>query len=77
MEVIIEGTPHIPIATAAEELKTTHPRILMLIRQKVMKGRQVDGEWYVEKSTLGCFRSLDENLEQGGCRSSCTGCRGK
>ena len=77
MEVIIAGTPHIPIAAAAEELKTTHPRILLLIRQNVMKGCQVDGEWYVEKSTLGCFRSHDGDGVQGGCRASCNGCKEK
>jgi hypothetical protein len=77
MEIIIEGTPHIPITDAAKELKTTPTRILMLIKQNVMKGCQVDGEWYVDKNTLGRFRSHDpEGKEPGGCSSSCNGCKG-
>lgn len=76
METIIDGTPHIPIAAAATELKTTNVRILMLIKQKVMKGRLVDGEWYVDKNTLGCFRSHDvESEAPGGC-GTCSGCKG-
>lgn len=77
MEIIIEGAPHIPIAAAAEELKTTHLRILMLIKQKVMKGCQVDGEWYVDRNTLGCFKSHDtDGAAPGGC-GSCSGCTGE
>lgn len=78
MEISIDGVPHIPIIAAAEELQTTHLRILMLIKQNVMKGCLVDGEWYVAKNTLGCYRSHEmDGKEQGGCSSSCTGCKGK
>lgn len=76
MEIIIEGIPHIPIADAVRELKTTQLRILMLIKQNVMKGCQVDGEWYVDKSTLGCFRSHDTEVNgTSGC-GTCSGCTG-
>ncbi len=44
MEIVIEGIPYIPIAEATEELQTTHLRILMLLKHKVVTGRQVDGE---------------------------------
>lgn len=77
METIIEGTPHIPIAEAAAELRTTPLRILMLIKQDVMKGCQLEEEWYVDRNTLGCFRSQDmDQKEHGGC-GTCSGCQGK
>ena len=72
MEKIINGVPHIPIEDVARELKTTHLRLLMLIKQDVMKGCQVDGEWYVEKSSLGCFRSYEtDDAKPGGCKGTC------
>ena len=72
MEKIINGVTHIPIEDAARELKTTHLRILMLVRQDVMKGCQVDGEWYVEKGTMGCFISYEtEAAKAGGCKGGC------
>jgi hypothetical protein len=76
MEILIEGIPHIPITDAAKDLKTTPARILMLIKQNVLKGCPVEGEWYVDKNTLGCFRSHDlRGKEPGGCGSSCNGCK--
>jgi hypothetical protein len=77
MEVIFGGLPHIPIEAAAAELHTTSLRILMLIKRKVMAGCRIDGEWYVEKSSLACFRSYDADVSEGKSCSSCSGCKGK
>ena len=82
MELMIEGIPHIPIAEAAEELQTTHLRILMLLKHTVVTGRQVDGEWYIEKSALACLkRSGLDRLEPAGCAATCKaatcGCKGE
>jgi hypothetical protein len=72
MEKIINGVPHIPIEDVARELNTTHLRLLMLIKRDVMKGCQVDGEWYVEKGTIGCFRSYEtDDAKPGGCKGTC------
>jgi hypothetical protein len=72
MELIIEETPYVAITDAARELETTHLRILMLIRRNMMKGSQVDGEWYVEKSVIASFKELDmDDKKLGGCRASC------
>ena len=79
MELIIEETQYIPITEAARELETTHLRILMLIRRNLMKGCQVDGEWFVEKCDISCFKDLETCSEKpGGCRASCAsgGCGG-
>ncbi len=82
MELMIEGIPHIPIAEAAEELQTTHLRILMLLKHKVATGHQVDGEWYIEKNSLACLKSHGmDRLEPASCAASCTtstcGCKGQ
>jgi len=79
MELIIEETQYIPIAEAAREMETTHLQILILIRRNMMKGCEVDGEWYVEKSAIPSFKDLvmDDNKAVG-CRASCAsgGCGG-
>ena len=82
METIIEGTPHIPLVDAAQVLMTTHLRVLMLLKHKVLTGSMVDGEWYVDKSSLDCLKSHGiDRLEQASCRTSCAasscGCKGK
>ena len=81
MEIMIEGTPHIPIAEAAEELQTTHLRMLMLLKHTVVTGRQVDGEWFIEKNSLACLKSRGmDRLEPAGCAATCKasscGCKG-
>ena len=79
MELIIEETQYIPIEEAAREMGTTHLQILILIRRNLMKGCQVDGEWYVEKSVIASFKGLDmDDKKTVGCRASCAsgGCGG-
>jgi hypothetical protein len=81
MERIIEGTPHITLEDAAELLSTTHLRVLMLLKHKVVTGSMVDGEWYVDKGSLDCLKSHGlDRLEQANCRTSCSasscGCKG-
>ena len=72
MVKMIGGVPHIPMNEAARELGTTPLRIMMLIREGVMRGCLVDDEWFVEKGTLGCFRSYEsEPGKPGGCGGSC------
>ena len=82
METIIEGTPHVPIAAAAEELMTTHLRILMLLKHKVLAGSTVDGDWYIGRNSLDCLKSHGMKIEgRAECRSSCAaaacGCKGR
>jgi hypothetical protein len=73
MEKNIEGIPHIPLEDAARELGTTPPRILMLIRQGVMKGRLTDDEWLVAKPTLACFITFEKDAGKSRkCGVSCS-----
>jgi hypothetical protein len=82
METTIEGTPHITLADAAELLATTHLRVLMLLKHRVVTGSMVDGEWYVDKSSLDCLKRHGISPpDQASCRTSCTasacGCAGE
>jgi hypothetical protein len=72
MDHFINGIPHLSLDEAAGELKTTPVRILMLIRQGVMRGRQLEEEWYVEKGSMACFRSYSgDSQKPGGCKGTC------
>lgn len=82
MEYIVDGIPHVPIAEAARELRTTHLKVLMLLKGKELSGCQVDGEWYVELSSLDCLKRHGiEPVKRAGCASSCNpsacGCTGR
>ena len=82
MERIVDGTPHVPIEEAVQELKTTHLRVLMLLKNKDLSGCQVDGEWLVERSSLDCLKLHGiKPVKTGGCATSCNptacGCKGK
>ena len=77
MEVMIEGIPHIPIAEAASRLHTTPVRLLMLLKKNVMKGCEMDGEWFIETDSLSSFQGHGtDSGGKKGCPSSCGGCSG-
>jgi hypothetical protein len=82
MERIVNGTPHVPIEAAAQELKTTHLKILMLLKSKALSGCQSEGEWLVERSSLDCLKLHGiEPMKTSGCATSCKtsacGCKGQ
>ena len=82
MERIVDGTVHVPIEEAAQELKTTHLKVLMLLKSKALSGCQVDGAWLVEKSSLECLKLHGiEPTKPPACATSCNpsacGCKGK
>jgi len=64
----------VPAMEAAELLGTTHLRILMLIKEGVLKGGQDGGEWFVTHDSLDCFRKHGGDVRTvSTCRSSCGG----
>jgi hypothetical protein len=80
MGTIIDGTDHVTAAEAADELATTIPRILMLLRDKVLSGTRVNGEWYVASDSLTGGKTLGREMQEvRGCARSCSasscGCR--
>jgi len=76
MTVDINGIPAVPAAVAAEELRTTQLKILMLIKQKALCGEMIDGEWYVTRESLFSYDPEEQKQETGKheCRSGCGGC---
>ncbi len=81
MATILEGIPHVTATEAAQELRTTPLRVLMLLKERKLAGRQAEGEWHVERSSLDCLKQhgLDP-LEAAACRTACSssscGCKG-
>ena len=82
MERILDGAVHVTIAVAEEELKTTHLKVLMLLKKGTLSGCLVEGEWYVEKSSLDCLKLHGiEPVSGTSCATSCNpsacGCKGR
>ena len=64
----------VPVMEAAEVLGTTHLRILMLIKEGVLKGGQDGSEWFVTRDSLDCFSKHGGDVQaKSTCRSSCGG----
>jgi hypothetical protein len=72
MEERIDTEKTVPLMEAAEELGTTHLRILMLIKEGVLKGSQEGDEWFVTRESLDCFRKHGGDVRaQTTCRKHC------
>ena len=62
------------LESAARELNTTGLKLLMLIRGGKIEGSMVEGEWYVTRSSLECFRAHGGDVPATAtpsCRTSC------
>ncbi len=75
-----DSREYITVDDVAVELGTTPLRVLMLIKEKALRGEQRDGAWMVTQESLECFKSHGADLSlQASCRTSCTssgcGCR--
>lgn len=80
MALFIDGVEHITAAAAAEQLATTLPRILMLLKAQELQGVQIDGDWFVTSESLACARvhGVDMKVAKGCasyCKSSGCGCQ--
>ena len=76
----MELTAAVPIMEAAQELNTTHLKLLMLVKQGGLKGEMVDGEWFIERDSLECCKvhGADIKVESGCatyCKASSCGCK--
>jgi len=81
METMINGTPHVTAAEAAQFLHTTQLRVLMLLKRNDLAGCQAEGEWFVEKRSLDCLKRHGiDPPEMAACRAACSssacGCKG-
>lgn len=62
----------ISIEDAAKEVGSTHLRLLMLIKQGVIRGELKDGQWYVDREVLETFAKVDgDNRSTLACAASC------
>lgn len=72
MEPISEKDELVTIEEAAEELATTAMRLLMLLRDGTLVGREDQGEWMVTKASLERLKQVGLAAPtQKGCASSC------
>ncbi len=76
MARLIGSISHVTAAEAAAELETTITRILMLLRENALEGKQLDGEWYVESASIACAKAHGNDIKTTkGCVSHCSsGC---
>lgn len=73
MEKSIMNDERITVSEAAAELGTTRLRLLMLLREGVVEGEQVDGEWYLSRASLDAIRAKGGPAPVSpSCRTSCT-----
>jgi hypothetical protein len=70
----IDVRERISATEAAEELETTHLRVLMLIKEGALDGIQAGEEWFITRKSLECFQSHGGNAQaQITCRTACGG----
>ena len=64
---------YVTVDGAAAELSTTPLRVLMLIKEKALKGELRDGTWLVTRNSLNCFMVSGADLSlQASCHTSCS-----
>jgi excisionase family DNA binding protein len=69
-----ETVERVSAMEAAGLLGTTRLRVLMLIKEGMLKGTQDGGEWFVERESLDCFKAHGGDVAvQRTCRTSCGG----
>jgi hypothetical protein len=73
MAITIEGKEYLTIAEAAENLGTTLTKVLMLLRGEDLKGKEIDGEWFVEPDSVACCKEHGIDMKAAkGCVSYCS-----
>ncbi len=65
---------YLTVDSVAVDLATTPLRVLMLVKEKALKGELRDGTWLVTRESLECFKSngADLTLQTASCRTSCS-----
>lgn len=70
----VAGDDFITMGEAAAYLETTETRILMLLKQQELTGKQVDDTWYVDKASLQlCGKPKPSDFKKAGCGGGCGG----
>jgi len=80
MSFEIDGTDYLTISEAAEYLGTTATKVLMLLRGDDLKGKEIDGEWFVEPDSVACCKEHGIDMKAAKkcvsyCSSGGCGCK--
>lgn len=79
MTVIENGIEFISVDQVATKLGTTEMKVLMLLRQKALRGERMDGRWFVTAASLADYDAGAAQPVVPSCRTNCTssgcGCR--
>lgn len=72
------GTSFVSIGEAASLLATTELRVLMLLKNKQLKGKLLEESWFIDRSSLNlCERPTAGGIVKTGCGGGCSGrCEG-
>lgn len=71
------GTDFVSLAEAAALLETTAPRILMMLKNNQLIGRQEESGWSVDKASLAiCGKPNASDFRKAGCGGCGGGCGG-
>ena len=78
---IIDGVPHLRVDETALFLRLTRLRVLMLIKEGVLSGTIIDGEWFVARPSVEALSAAGTPPVAGpACQQSCSakscGCKG-
>lgn len=70
-----DETDQVSCAAAAALLQTTELRVLMLLKQGVLRGSEIDGAWQIERASLAAAAAAPRP-SAAGCGSHSGGCSG-
>ena len=69
----METAAMLTVAESAEALATTPTKILMLLKNGDLKGREVGEEWFIDADSLACCKSHGIDMKAAkGCVSYCS-----
>ncbi len=63
----------IPLNEAADRMQSTPVNVLMHIKRGLLHGREIDGSWYVDASSLESYllRRQQDGVRSEVCQSRC------
>jgi hypothetical protein len=68
----METDKMLSVAAAADALATTATKVLMLLKNGDLKGREEDGQWLIAADSLACCKSHGIDMKAAkGCASYC------
>jgi hypothetical protein len=67
-----QQTDWVPIAEAAQAMKTTSLNVMMHIKRGLLAGEEIDGIWYVLAESLTAYLRQSGDAARGSlCKKSC------